>query len=135
MHVSKRVQFSELFSRGTVETSKFSPVLLCYLFYNMKYTVTSRPWEIKIYLPLSFSVVYIGTYQKYHALLMSLCPLFWDFRVTNAFRKFYQYVTHTDSVQKRECQIIRARALNIYMANKKNSMLSDIQVLFLKSLF
>ena len=58
VRVSKRVQFNELFSRGTVEISKFPPILLCYLFCDMKYAVTSQSQEMKI-LPLSFSLVYI----------------------------------------------------------------------------
>lgn len=49
VHVSQRVQFSELFSRGTVEMSKFPPVLVCYLLRDMKYAVTSQPQEIEIF--------------------------------------------------------------------------------------
>lgn len=37
--------------------SKFPPVLLCYLFRDMKYAVTTQPQEMKNFLPLSFSVV------------------------------------------------------------------------------
>ena len=66
----------KLFSRGTVETSKFPPVFQCYLFCDMKYAVTSHPQEMNISLPLSFSAVYIRHLPNLSALLMSFCPLF-----------------------------------------------------------
>lgn len=55
VHISKDIQFNELFLTSTIET-KFSPSLLSYILCDMKYVETPQPQEIKKKVPRIISV-------------------------------------------------------------------------------
>lgn len=68
VHISKDIQFNELFLTSTIET-KFSPSLLSYILCDMKYVETPQPQEIKKKSLVLFLLLTQGTYQMCLVLL------------------------------------------------------------------